>query len=47
MDYESTLLSTRLGGRAHLNVMHAPATFQKYIPYGLGVMAQTQFTIWN
>ena len=26
-----------------LNVMHAPVTFQKYIPYGLGVMAQTVY----
>ena len=25
-----------------LNVMHAPVKFHKYIPYGLGVMAQTQ-----
>ena len=30
-----------------LNVMHAPVNFHKYIPYGLGVMAWTQFTIWN
>ena len=30
-----------------LNVMHAPLKFHKYIPYGLGVMALTQFTIWN
>ena len=30
-----------------LNVMHAPVQFHKYIPYGLGVMARTQFTIWN
>ena len=30
-----------------LNVMHASVNFHKYIPYGLGVMAQTQFTIWN
>ena len=30
-----------------LNVMHAPIKFQKYIPYGLGVMARTRFTIWN
>ena len=26
----------------HLNVMHAPVKFHKYIPYGLGVMARTQ-----
>ena len=26
----------------HLNVMHAPVKFHEYIPYGLGVMAQTQ-----
>ena len=25
-----------------LNVMHAPVKFHKYIPYGLGVMAQTR-----
>ena len=31
----------------HLNVMHAPVKFHKYIPYGLGVIAQTQFIIWN
>ena len=30
-----------------LNVMHSPVQFHEYIPYGLGVMAQTQFTIWN
>ena len=30
-----------------LNVMHAPVKFHKYIPYGLGVMARTWFTIWN
>ena len=30
-----------------LNVMHAPVKFHKYIPYGLGVMARTQFTIRN
>ena len=30
-----------------LNVMHAPVKFHKYIPYRLGVMARTQFTIWN
>ena len=24
------------------NVMHAPVKFHKYIPYGLGVMAQTR-----
>ena len=31
----------------HLNVMHASVKFHEYIPYGLGVMAQTRFTIWN
>ena len=31
----------------HLNVMHASVNFHKYIPYGLGVMAHTWFTIWN
>ena len=30
-----------------LNVMHAPVKFHKHIPYGLGVMARTRFTIWN
>ena len=30
-----------------LNVMHAPVWFHEYIPYGLGVMARTGFTIWN
>ena len=30
-----------------LNVMHAPVKFHKYIPYGLGVMDRTRFTIWN
>ena len=29
----------------HFNVMHTPIKFHKYIPYGLGVMAQTRFTI--
>ena len=31
----------------HLNVMHALENFHEYIPYGLGVMALTRFTIWN
>ena len=30
-----------------LNVIHAPVKFHKYIPYSLGVMAQTWFTIRN
>ena len=30
-----------------LIVMPAPVKFHKYIPYGLGDMARTQFTIWN
>ena len=30
-----------------LSVMHALVKFHEYIPYGLGVMARTQFTIWN
>ena len=30
-----------------LNVMHAPVKFHKYIPYSLGVMAGTQFTMWK
>ena len=31
----------------HLSVMHALVKFHEYIPYGLGVMARTRFTIWN
>ena len=31
----------------HLNVMHAPEKLHEYVPYGLGVMAQTRLTIWN
>ena len=31
----------------HPNVMHAPVKFHEYIPYSLGVMAWTRFTIWN
>ena len=31
----------------HINVMHALVKFHEYIPYSLGVMAQTRFTIWN
>ena len=31
----------------HINVMHALVKFHEYIPLGLGVMAKTQFTIWN
>ena len=30
-----------------LSVMHALVKFHEYILYGLGVMAQTRFTIWN
>ena len=30
-----------------LSVMQALVKFHEYIPYGLGVMAQTRFTIWN
>ena len=30
-----------------LSVMHALVQFHEYIPYGLGVMARTPFTIWN
>ena len=30
-----------------LSVMHALVKFHKHIPYGLGVMARTRFTIWN
>ena len=31
----------------HLIVMYAPVKFHEYIPYSLGVMAWTPFTIWN
>ena len=31
----------------HLSVMHALVKFHEYIPYSLGVMARTPFTIWN
>ena len=30
-----------------ISVMHALVKFHEYIPYGLGVMARTRFTIWN
>ena len=30
-----------------LIVIYAPVTFHEYIPYSLGVMAQTPFTICN
>ena len=30
-----------------LRVMYALYKFHEYIPYSLGVMARTQFTIWN
>ena len=30
-----------------INVMHALVKFHDYIPYSLGVMARTPFTIWN
>ena len=30
-----------------LSAMHALVKFHEYIPYGLGVMAPTRFTIWN
>ena len=38
----SSLFMTHL-----ISVMHALVKFHEYIPYGLGVMARTQFTIWN
>ena len=38
----SSLFMTR-----HINVMHALVKFHEYIPYSLGVMAPTRFTIWN
>ena len=31
----------------HINVMHALVKFHEYIPYSLGVMAPTGFTICN
>ena len=31
----------------YINVMHALVKFHEYIPYSLGVMARTRFTIWN
>ena len=30
-----------------LSVMHVLVKFHEYIPYGLGVMARTRFTIWK
>ena len=30
-----------------LSVMHVLVKFHEYIPYALGVMARTRFTIWN
>ena len=30
-----------------LIVMYAPVKFHAYIPYSLGAMARTRFTIWN
>ena len=30
-----------------INVMHALVKFHEYIPYSLGVMARTRFTICN
>ena len=30
-----------------LSVVHALVKFNEYIPYGLGEMARTRFTIWN
>ena len=31
----------------HINVMYALVKLHEYIPYSLGVMAWTRFTIWN
>ena len=31
----------------HINVMHTLVKFHEYIPYSLGVMARTRFTIWD
>ena len=30
-----------------LSVMHVLVKFHEYIPYGIGVIARTRFTIWN
>ena len=30
-----------------LSMIHALVKFHEYIPYGLGEMARTRFTIWN
>ena len=38
----SSLFMTHL-----INVMHALVKFHEYIPYSLGVMTRTPFTIWN
>ena len=38
----SSLFMTHL-----ISVMHALVKVHEYIPYGLGVMARTLFTIWN
>ena len=40
LTYESGVLPIALRGPA-------PVKFHEYIPYGLGVMARTRFTIWN
>ena len=31
----------------HINVIYALVKFHEYIPYSLGLMAQTRLTIWN
>ena len=31
----------------YITVMHALVKFHEYIPYSLGVMASTRFTLWN
>ena len=42
LTYESGALPIALRGP-----MHALVKFHEYIPYSLGVMAPTRFTIWN
>ena len=40
-ELSSSFMTHRLSG------MHALVKFHEYIPYGLGVMSRTRFTIWN
>ena len=49
LTYESGALPIALRGPALINVMHALVKFHEYmyIPYSLGAMNPTRFTIWN